>query len=264
MDAAACRSLDAASCASKACTSCGAHLRPMRSPAAAWCWPSVRTSTVWLPIAHASTRSAPRYSTLRTSAGTPPASSAMSSGRMPTVAAAWHAGVDRAAGDAAGLQGDQVHRRRADEARGKRGGRLRIELARRAVLLDAALAQQHHLVGHAHRLGLIVRDVHHREAQAAAAARAARAASPGAAARRGWTAARPSGRRWPAPPARGRAPRAAAARPTAGSACARAASPGRAAPRSRAAAASRSAAGACRTDRPKVMLSATLRCGNNA
>ena len=97
----------------------------------------------------------------------------------------------------------QVHRRRADEARGERGGRARIQLARRAGLLDAALVQQHHLVGHAHRLGLVVRDVDDGQAELLLQLAQFARASPGAVARRGWTAARPSGRPWPAPPARG-------------------------------------------------------------
>ncbi len=66
---------------------------------------------------------------------------------------------------AASLQREQVHRRRADEAGGETGRRTRIDLGRRRVLLDVAVAQQHDLVGHAHRLGLVVRDVQHGDAQ---------------------------------------------------------------------------------------------------
>ena len=41
-----------------------------------------------------------------------------------------------------------------------------VELERRADLLDAAAAQHHDLVGHRHRLDLVVRDVDHRRPQA--------------------------------------------------------------------------------------------------
>ena len=59
----------------------------------------------------------------------------------------------------------QVHRRRADEAGGKTGRRARIDLCRRRVLFDMAIAQQHDLVGHAHGLGLVVRHVQHGDPQ---------------------------------------------------------------------------------------------------
>jgi hypothetical protein len=38
-------------------------------------------------------------------------------------------------------------------------------LCRRRVLFDEAVAQQDHLVGHAHRFGLIVRHIDHRDAE---------------------------------------------------------------------------------------------------
>ena len=56
-----------------------------------------------------------------------------------------------------------VPMKRADEG----GGRARVQVARAADLLDAALVEQHHLVGHAHRLGLVVGDVDHRQPQLA-------------------------------------------------------------------------------------------------
>ena len=59
----------------------------------------------------------------------------------------------------------QVHRRRADEAGGKTGCRARVDLRRRCVLLDMAIAQQHDLVGHTHRLGLVMRHVQHGDPQ---------------------------------------------------------------------------------------------------
>ena len=65
------------------------------------------------------------------------------------------------------LELQQVHRRRADEARDERVRRLLVELDRRAVLLDAPAVQQDHAVGHRHRLDLVVRDVHHRDAELA-------------------------------------------------------------------------------------------------
>jgi hypothetical protein len=75
-----------------------------------------------------------------------------------------------------------------------------VQRARRAGLLDPALVQQHHLVGHAHGFGLVVRHVHHGQAQRLLQLAQIRAAFPGAAGRPGWTAARPSGTPWPAPP----------------------------------------------------------------
>src|SRR3954454_9134674 len=60
---------------------------------------------------------------------------------------------------------DQVHRRRADEARGEGGGGLTVELFRRAVLLDMAVAHQDDAIGHRHRLGLVMGDINHRDAK---------------------------------------------------------------------------------------------------
>ena len=70
-----------------------------------------------------------------------------------------------AARDAPRLQLHQVHGRRADEAGRKGAGGARIHLARRRTLLHLPLVQQHHLVGHAHGFGLVVRDIDHRETQ---------------------------------------------------------------------------------------------------
>ncbi len=58
-----------------------------------------------------------------------------------------------------------VHRWRADEACRKDRCRAGIERSRCRVLFDPAVAQQDHLVGHAHRLDLVVRDVDHRDAE---------------------------------------------------------------------------------------------------
>ena len=64
------------------------------------------------------------------------------------------------------LQRHEVHGRRADEARGEGARRPRIELGGRARLLDPPRAQQDHVVGHAHRLDLIVRHVDDRHVEA--------------------------------------------------------------------------------------------------
>jgi len=55
-----------------------------------------------------------------------------------------------------------IHRRRADESRREHRRGTRVHFVGRRVLLDVPVAQQDHLVGHAHRLGLVVRHVHHR------------------------------------------------------------------------------------------------------
>ena len=61
--------------------------------------------------------------------------------------------------DAAAFNAQHVHARTADELRGKLRARNPIDVERRGHLLDAALAQQHHLIGHAHRFRLVVRHV---------------------------------------------------------------------------------------------------------
>src|SRR5690242_6563149 len=53
----------------------------------------------------------------------------------------------------------QIHRGRADEARDILVRRIVVELERRTGLLDAARVHHHDLVGHGHRLDLVVRDV---------------------------------------------------------------------------------------------------------
>ena len=60
---------------------------------------------------------------------------------------------------------DQVHLRRADEAGDEEVLRGLVELHRRADLLDVAGVQHHDLVGHGHRLDLVVGDVDHRGAE---------------------------------------------------------------------------------------------------
>ena len=96
------------------------------------------------------------------------------SGRMPpSDVAARRRREQRAVGaahhhaGAAPFERKQVHRRRADEAGGEAGCRARVDLGRRRVLLDMAVAQQHDLVGHAHGLGLVMRHVQHGDAKPA-------------------------------------------------------------------------------------------------
>ena len=62
---------------------------------------------------------------------------------------------------------EEVHLRRADEAGDERRRRVAVELHRRADLLDVTLVQHHDLVGHGHRLDLVVGDVDHRRADLA-------------------------------------------------------------------------------------------------
>ena len=64
-------------------------------------------------------------------------------------------------GGAVGVEaaGEHVHRRRADEAGDEEVGRRVVELERRADLLDAAVVHDDDLVGHGHRLDLVVGDV---------------------------------------------------------------------------------------------------------
>ena len=136
-----------------------------RGPEAA---PAVGTS----PTLQATTVSAPRYSASSTRAGMPCSANRKLSGRMPPSSSPTaRRRQDRAVGTAhhhagaAPFQRKQVHRRRADEAGGKTGRRARIDLCRRCVLLDMAIAQQHDLVGHPHRLGLVMRHVQHGDPQ---------------------------------------------------------------------------------------------------
>src|SRR4029077_17405034 len=53
---------------------------------------------------------------------------------------------------------DEIHRRRADEARHEPVGRLAIEFEPRSYLLDDAVLHHHDAVAEGHRLGLIVGD----------------------------------------------------------------------------------------------------------
>ena len=61
---------------------------------------------------------------------------------------------------------EEIHLRRTDEAGDETVARIVVERERRADLLDAARAQHDDLVGHGHRLHLVVGDVDHRGAQA--------------------------------------------------------------------------------------------------
>src|SRR5208282_2691340 len=60
---------------------------------------------------------------------------------------------------------DQVHGRRADEPGDEEAVRLVVELERRADLRDRAAVEHDDLVGHGHRLDLVVGDVDHRRLQ---------------------------------------------------------------------------------------------------
>ena len=57
------------------------------------------------------------------------------------------------------LRGNEVHRRRADEAGDEGGGRLFIDFQRRADLLGTSVVHHHHALRQGHRLDLVVRDI---------------------------------------------------------------------------------------------------------
>ena len=78
------------------------------------------------------------------------------SGRMPMVVAPRFVGLGAF---------DEVHVWRADEAGDEEVGRVAVELQRRADLLDHPAVQHDDLVGHGHRLDLVVGDVDHRGAE---------------------------------------------------------------------------------------------------
>ncbi len=84
-----------------------------------------------------------------------PAQSAGSDGR--TLGAGDHGPV------VAPLERQQVHRRRADEARDERIGGTIVELDGGRILLDPAPVEQHDPIRHRHRLDLVVRHVDHRD-----------------------------------------------------------------------------------------------------
>ena len=107
---------------------------------------------------------------MRDGAGRPCSASRMPSGRMPAAASRRSRG-----GASAGPSVPATAPLRSSGSRFIGGVPMklaanpvagaRIELGWRRVLLDPAVAQQHDLVGHAHRLGLVVRDVEHRDAE---------------------------------------------------------------------------------------------------
>ena len=63
------------------------------------------------------------------------------------------------AGAEAGAEGQEVHRRRADEIGDEHGGGLVVDLLGRGELLDHAAVHHRDLVGHRHRLELVVGDI---------------------------------------------------------------------------------------------------------
>ncbi len=71
----------------------------------------------------------------------------------------------RAGSIAAQRRRQKVHRRRTDEARDERIGRVVVQLERTSGLLDAAVTHHDDLVAHRHRLDLVVRDVDRRGVQ---------------------------------------------------------------------------------------------------
>ena len=115
--------------------------------------------------------------------------------------------------------GEKIHRRRADEGGDELVVRPGVELQRRADLRDDAAVEHDDAVGQRHRLDLVVGDVDHRGRRASCAAWPARCASARAASRRGWIAARRTGRPPARAPARGRWRRAGAGRRKAAPAC---------------------------------------------
>ena len=180
----------------------GRPRQPCRVAARSATVPGTRTASGCSPTRQATSESPPRYSTVSTPARSPRSNATwMCSGRTPSVppAAVGAAATPgrrvpaTRAPPRAGLERQQVHRRRADEARDEQVGRRLVELDRRAVLLDAPGVEQQHAIGHRHRLDLVVRDVHHRDAELALQRADLRRACRRAAARRGSTAARPSG-----------------------------------------------------------------------
>ena len=60
---------------------------------------------------------------------------------------------------------DEIHLRTADEARDEDVARAVVQFQRAAHLFDHARLQDHDLVGHGHRLDLIMGDVDHRRLQ---------------------------------------------------------------------------------------------------
>src|SRR5438105_2890828 len=70
-----------------------------------------------------------------------------------------------AAGSVERLGRDEVHRRRADEARHEEVARARVQLLRRSRLLEHSLVHHDDAVAHRHRLDLVVGDVDRRRAE---------------------------------------------------------------------------------------------------
>ena len=109
----------------------------------------------------------PRSSTRSTRTARPPSARRRSPGRMPMTTLRALRRLERhrqrRAGDADGvpfpLAGEQVHRRRADEAGDVDRHRPGEDLARRADLDDAAVHEDGDAVGERHRLFLVVGDV---------------------------------------------------------------------------------------------------------
>jgi hypothetical protein len=83
--------------------------------------------------------------------------------RQPRAIGEFHQQVVAAAAQRAG---NEVHRRRADEAGDEQVGRIVVQVQRSAALLDPAVAHDDDLVGHRHCLDLVMGHVHRRRLQA--------------------------------------------------------------------------------------------------
>ena len=170
----------------------------------------------------------PRYSAPNTAPRSGLASSiSTASGRTPSSKLALGAGTSRKRGAAtfalprctsvapassAIREGQQIHRRRADEIGDEHARRPIVDLTRRSDLLDHAAIHHCDVIGHRHRLELIVGDVDGRRIEAGRARRAARrvimwrssesSAPSGSSIRKAFglrTMARPSATRWRSP-----------------------------------------------------------------
>ena len=154
----------------KTCCAPAAQTRRTESPGLSPTLPDMRAASVAEPTRQVTSESAPRYSTAATVRRhrdrvrrdmLGPHAERQSGAVGGCHRGAFGARDHRAA--VAALERQQVHRRRADEARDERVGRTLVELDGRRILLDPAAIEQHDAVGHRHRLDLVVRHVDHRD-----------------------------------------------------------------------------------------------------
>ncbi len=169
MEGCVCRSCRRAPDASNKCCAEGCHVSHAGSPLARPTRPAVRTATVALPSLQVKSESAPRYSRvehLRAHATLEGEADVLGpdAQRLADRLAPGNHRPPRAVDDRPALargEREQVHRRGADEARDENVGRQLVEVGRRSVLLDPPGVQQHHAIGHGHRLDLVMGDVDH-------------------------------------------------------------------------------------------------------